>query len=1044
MATGTSGNDSMAGGSGNDTISGVAGNDTLSGFDGNDELYGGTGADSVYGGNGNDAASGGSGNDLLDGGTGGDNLVGGQGVDTFYGGTGNDTIIGDCQWMSTASMASSGEGNPTNLTVVNNADGPIKLFWVDSSGNTQFVATIASGQTYALSTRTNNNYVLLDEQNYFLDAIYGTSNQTFTYAAPFGDLAYGGGDDDLIVSQYGDDTVYGDDGNDTVYGGYGKDSIFGGLGNDSLLGEAGDDSVFGGAGNDTVSLGDGNDSFGSWSTDESGDDRIDGGLGNDSLNGGFGNDTVYGGEGDDTLTGAQGNDTLYGGAGTDSFAITDDHQGDTIFGGESAGDNDIITFANSTSTQGVNVTFSGTEAGSYSYQGGASGSFSEIEAVAATNNNDTLNAAAATGNVQLFGMAGDDSITGGAGNDTIYFGAGNDTVFGGAGRDLIDDTAQRLEFGTNLIDAGGGNDTVMAGGGNDTVFGGAGDDLLMGEAGSDNLSGGVGADSLYGDDGSDTLDGGAGNDILSGGDGGDTFLIGGSDGTDTITGGETGSDWDTLIFANPATQGVNVTFTGTEAGSYSYNGGAATGSFSQIEVVTGSNLADTIDASAAGSGVNVNGGGGGDSIIGSGSNDFVSGDDGNDSIWGGAGDDTLNGNLGDDQLFGGSGNDLILTNTGNDAAFGGDGNDYLSDQTGSATLSGDAGADSLYGGDDADWLYGGAENDLLFGGTGNDVLQGGAGNDRLTGGTGNDRFDLRSAGGADVISDFDTALAGGVTADQLDVSDLRNPDGSAVRAWDVRVTDDGNGHAVLTFPGGESVVLTGVSPVFAAQRGTLHAMGVPCFAAGTRILTPEGERAVEHLVAGDLVLTSSGPAEPLLWCGQRTVVNLAVHSHLRPVRLATGAFGARRSLTLSPQHAVCVTGPAGPALVRARHLTEFDTQARVVHGLRKVDYHHFLLPRHALVFAEGALVESFYPGAVALAALLPQDQLKIRNAILAQLPQDSQESGKSLAQLYGPRCLPLLSRREAKAFMAARLPDVPSDIQHAAGAGESVSAITTG
>jgi len=849
---------------------------------------------------------------------------------------------------------------------------------------------------------------------------------------------------DSIAGGSGNDTLSGLDGDDELRGGDGADSLYGGNGNDSLKGETGDDRVFGGAGNDIVCLGEGNDSFGSASSDETGDDHVDGGAGNDTINAGFGNDIVHGGDGNDWLTGAQGNDTLYGGDGTDTFAINEDDQGDTIFGGESASnnDNDLLTFGNGTSTKGVTVTFSGGEAGSYAYQTGASGNFSEIEAVSATNQNDTLNAAAATGNLQLYGMAGDDSITGGAGNDTIYFGTGHDTVFGGAGRDLIDDTAQRLESGANLIDAGGGNDTVLAGGGNDTVLGSAGDDLLMGEAGSDDLSGGVGADSLYGGDGSDTLDGGAGNDLLSGDEGGDTFRIGGSDGTDTITGGETGSDWDTLVFTSPANQGVNVTYTGTEAGQYSYNGGAATGSFSQIEVVTGSNLADTIDASAAGSGVNVNGGGGGDSIIGSAGNDFVSGDDGNDSIWGGAGDDTLNGNLGDDRLFGGSGNDLILTNTGNDAAFGGDGNDYLSDQTGSATLSGDAGADSLYGGEDADWLYGGADADRLYGGSGNDVLQGGAGNDLLTGGTGKDRFDLRTAGGADVISDFDTALVGGFTADQLDVSDLRNPDGSTVRTWDVRITDDGNGNAILTFPGGESVVLTGVSPVFAAQSGRLHAMGVPCFAAGTRILTPQGERAVEQLVAGDLVLTSTGQAEPLLWCGHRTIDNLAVHSQLRPVRLATGAFGARRVLTLSPQHAVCVAGPDGPALVRARHLAECDPRVRIAQGLRKVDYHHFLLPRHALVVAEGALVESFYPGAVALSALPSQDLLTLRNAVLAQLPPDTQLAGTSLAQLYGPRCLPLLSRREARVWAASGLPDVPSKAAGPAEARESVCAIT--
>jgi hypothetical protein len=38
-----------------------------------------------------------------------------------------------------------------------------------------------------------------------------------------------------------------------------------------------------------------------------------------------------------------------------------------------------------------------------------------------------------------------------------------------------------------------------------------------------------------------------------------------------------------------------------------------------------------------------------------------------------------------------------------------------------------------------------------------------------------------------------------------------------------------------------------------------------CYAAGTAIATPDGERAVETLVAGDLVLTTSATARPVKW-----------------------------------------------------------------------------------------------------------------------------------------------------------------------------------
>jgi Ca2+-binding RTX toxin-like protein len=967
MTTGTSGNDTMFGGSGNDSIWGQAGNDSLVGNDGSDQLYGETGNDSAYGGNGDDALSGGKGNDVLDGGSGVDNIVGGQGNDTAYGGNNNDVILGDGQWLTQSNYFSAVFGTNTTLTVMNSAEGPIYLHWIDTFGNPQLIATIAAGQSFSFATHTGNNYILKDEQGYFLEPITGALNQTVNYGPDMDDVLYGGANDDSILGQYGDDTIFGDDGNDTISGGTGNDSISGGAGTDSIQSGVGNDSVFGGSGNDTVTLGDGNDSFGSWSSDEAGDDTIDGGLGNDSIIAGAGNDVVYGGDGNDVLSGGGGNDTLYGGIGNDTFAITDDHQGDTIFGGENAGDYDLVAFGNYASTQGVVVTFTGAEAGTYNFaSGGASGRFSEIEGISGTAYNDTINAGAASSSEQLFGGAGTDVITGGSGSDTIYLGSGNDTAYGGGGNDLIDDSNGAIETGNKYIDSGSGNDTVWSGDGQDTLNGGSGDDRLMGEGGNDSFVGAAGNDTLYGDAGADTISNGAGNDFVYGGADNDTVIVAAGDGNDVLYGGENSGDGDVLRFTGATTSGVNITYTGNEAGTYSFTG--ASGSFSEIEQVQGSELGDTINASAASSGVNIDGMAGNDAITGGTGANALSGGDGDDSIYGGAGADSL---------YGGAGNDL---------AFGGDG------------------------------------NDLLAGDGGNDRLSGGAGSDTLSGGAGRDVFDFDHSGGGDLITDFDMSLASGTTADQLDVSDLQNVDGSPVSVWDVVVGDDGTGRAVLTFPGGESVVLSGVSPAQVMQSGMLHAMGVPCFAGGTRILTPQGERKVEQIAVGDLVVTAAGQVVPVLWRGQRVVNDLADKPSQQPIRLAAGGFGNRRDLIVSPQHGVHLPR-CGDVLIRAGNLVGLDPRARVAKGMREVTYYHLLLPKHALLVAEGAFAESFYPGAIGVAALDNADRHSLRRAILAQVTADlgPAAGSQNLATLYGPRCMPLLRRKEAVICLTDRL-----------------------
>ena len=65
--------------------------------------------------------------------------------------------------------------------------------------------------------------------------------------------------------------------------------------------------------------------------------------------------------------------------------------------------------------------------------------------------------------VEIFGLAGNDTLMGGSGNDIIFGGDGDDTVMGGAGDDFLggDNTFFTPYVGSDLIDGGDGIDTVL-------------------------------------------------------------------------------------------------------------------------------------------------------------------------------------------------------------------------------------------------------------------------------------------------------------------------------------------------------------------------------------------------------------------------------------------------------------------------------------------------------------------------------------------------------------------------------------------------------
>jgi hypothetical protein len=140
-----------------------------------------------------------------------------------------------------------------------------------------------------------------------------------------------------------------------------------------------------------------------------------------------------------------------------------------------------------------------------------------------------------------------------------------------------------------------------------------------------------------------------------------------------------------------------------------------------------------------------------------------------------------------------------------------------------------------------------------------------------------------------------------------------------------------------------------------------------CFAAGTRILTADGQKPVEALRVGQQVVVSrsggdaknKGTLRSIRWIGHR-YIDLTRHAHpelVRPIRIRTDAFAdgvPRRDLLVSPDHAIYLDGK----LIPARLLQNGATILRD-DRLRSVRYFHLELEQHDILLAEGLPAESY-------------------------------------------------------------------------------------
>ncbi len=332
---------------------------------------------------------------------------------------------------------------------------------------------------------------------------------------------------------------------------------------------------------------------------------------------------------------------------------------------------------------------------------------------------------------------------------------------------------------------------------------------------------------------------------------------------------------DEIVEGTTGDDTIDDTYTGDPEGDMVDHGDNSAGNDDDVIEAYGGN--DTVFAGL-----------GNDEVHGGEGDDFISGGFGDDVLYGDAGDDEINGDEGNDTIYGGAGADHSEMGSGNDTFYGGDGDDWVNGDHGNDVLHGGAGNDFLRGSWGNDTIYSGGDgegDDYLWGGYGDDtfIIENGFGSDSISGedqgetlgdtldlsgvtddltidltavnpgegtftdgtytadyngiehiilGAGTDTLVMTDLGGAERVEQFAAPTDNGdgtwTGHDQLDVSGLTRDGGTTpVTTEDVAVSDDGNGNAVLSFPGGESITLIGVAPADVIDPAALEAMGIP-------------------------------------------------------------------------------------------------------------------------------------------------------------------------------------------------------------------------
>src|SRR5262249_41754561 len=134
-----------------------------------------------------------------------------------------------------------------------------------------------------------------------------------------------------------------------------------------------------------------------------------------------------------------------------------------------------------------------------------------------------------------------------------------------------------------------------------------------------------------------------------------------------------------------------------------------------------------------------------------------------------------------------------------------------------------------------------------------------------------------------------------------------------------------------------------------------------CLLKGTKISTPSGDRLVQDLQIGDEVQTLAG-RKTIRWIGYNKFTKeegRAWQDSVMPIRVARFAIDDHTphcDLYLSPGHCIFFN----EALIPVMYLINEATIAQGTPSeMSALEYYHIELDSHEVIYAEGALVESF-------------------------------------------------------------------------------------
>ena len=219
---------------------------------------------------------------------------------------------------------------------------------------------------------------------------------------------------------------------------------------------------------------------------------------------------------------------------------------------------------------------------------------------------------------------------------------------------------------------------------------------------------------------------------------------------------------------------------------------------------------------------------------------------------------------------------------------------------------------------------------------------------------------------------------------------------------------------------------------------------IACFANGTHLRTPDGDKPVETLKVGEHLClhkdhTDTGQSAPILRIFKRYLGahTLAKNEKLAPVRIRAGALGCnlpKRDLLVSQQHRMLVCSKIASRMfghakvlvpaIKLIQLPGIDVDT----SLSDITYYHVLMEKHQVLFAEDAPSESFLTGPEALKTLSAEAQAEI-NALF-KVKQHALETSRS--------AYPLPRRKHQKKLVARHLKNRKPLLESYEGAGKRV------